>query len=169
MCTCSNNTDPRFQSLDVILNNTLPSRRKLISVLQDTQNLFGYLPSSAIEEISRRLDIPSSEIYGVATFYGQFHLQPRGKHIIRLCTGTACHVKGGGRIMESLKKELGLKDGEFTTDDLQFTLEPVACIGACGMAPAIVINEDVYGRLTPDQVPVILARYQEGEKEVCVA
>lgn len=169
MCTCSSNNDSRYQRLDSFLTNSRPSRGKLISVLQETQNIFGYLPSPAIEDISRHMDIPSSEIFGVATFYGQFHLQPRGKHIIRLCTGTACHVKGGGKIMEVLKKELGLKEGEFTTADLQFTLDPVACIGACGMAPAIVVDEDVYGRLTPDQVPDILARYQEGEREVCVA
>lgn len=168
MCTCRSQ-DPRYEQLNSVLSHIAPSRGKLISVLQEAEKLFGYLPALAMEEISRGLNIPSSEIYGVATFYGQFHLKPRGKHIIRICTGTACHVRGGGQLLEMLKKELALADGELTTRDLQFTLEPVACIGACGMAPAIVIDEDVYGRLTPDQLPVILARYEKGEKEACVA
>lgn len=167
MCSCSGaSKDPRFEKLDSLLDQNQQSRGKLINVLQETQSIFGYLPVQAIDRISRQLRIPSSEIYGVATFYGQFHLKPRGKHIVRICTGTACHVRGGGKILEILKKELGLDGGELTTGDLMFTLEPVACIGACGMAPAMIIDEDVYGRLTPDQVPVILARYKEGEERV---
>jgi NADH-quinone oxidoreductase subunit E/NADP-reducing hydrogenase subunit HndA len=95
----------------------------------------------------------------VATFYSQFHLEPRGENIIRVCMGTACHVRGGDQILEKLQDELGVEDGE-TTQDLEFTLESVACIGACGLAPVIMVNDNTHGRLTPDEIPNILAQYE---------
>lgn len=131
----------------------------VIPVLQHAQEIFGYLPKSVLIEISKKLDIPISRIYGVITFYAQFHLEPRGKNIIRSCQGTACHVRGAKAILLELQKELGLDDNTVTTPDLQYTLEKVACIGACGLAPVMMINDDTHGRLTPETVPSILAKY----------
>ena len=167
MCSCcgEDTRDPRYEALKSLLDNYRGTSGKLIPVLQETQEIFGYLPTDAIYEIALALRIPASEIYGVATFYGQFHLNPRGKNIIKICTGTACHVRGGGKVLEALRDSLGLKMGQNTTDDQQFTLDPVACLGACGMAPVMMVNDDVYGRLTPKDVPVILARYEEAQEE----
>lgn len=162
--------DPRYTDLDKVLDEYRNTTGKIIPVLQKTQEIFGYIPEDAIRLISCELKIPSSEIYGVATFYGQFHMQLRGKNIIRVCTGTACHVRGAGKIIEAIIKSLGLSNGKTTTEDLMFTLEPVACLGACGMAPVIMINDDAYGRLTPEEVPAILARYIEKDgEEKCIA
>lgn len=131
----------------------------VIPVLQHAQEIFGYLPKSVLIEISKELDIPISRIYGVITFYAQFHLEPRGKNIIRSCQGTACHVRGAKAILLELQKQLGLDDSTVTTPDLQYTLEKVACIGACGLAPVMMINDDTHGRLTPETVSSILAKY----------
>ncbi len=171
MCDCSEKVqDMRYVAFDKMLDKYYGSKGKIIPVLQETQDIFGYIPEDAIKTIAETLRIPSSDVYGVATFYGQFHLQVRGKNIVRVCTGTACHVQGSGKVLESINKSLGLSAGKLTTDDLLFTVEPVACLGACGMAPVIMINEDAYGRVSPDDVPEILARYQEKEGEVkCIA
>lgn len=170
-CNCSNNVpDMRYVSLEKMLRKYRETNGKIIPVLQETQNIFGYIPEEAIKEIATALRMPSSEIYGIATFYGQFHLQSRGKNIIRVCTGTACHVQGSGKILEAINKTLGLSGSMTTTEDLLFTVEPVACLGACGMAPVIMINEEAYGRINPDDVPEILARYQEKDgQEKCIA
>ena len=128
---------------------------ELIPILQAVQNQMGYLPVEALETISRELKIPSSEIYGVATFYAQFHLSPRGRHVIRVCRGTACHVRGSLKILDSVKEITGVEEHQ-TTEDLRFTIEPVACIGACGLAPVITIDDQTFGRLTPDMVKGIL-------------
>lgn len=151
--------DPKKEKLMQVLAKYRAMKGALIPVLQETQAIYGYLPREAMELISKELKIPVSEIFGVATFYAQFHLKPRGRNIIRCCLGTACHVKGGARIFERVQQELGIKDGE-TTEDLRFTLESVACIGACGLAPVIMINDDTHGRLTPDMIPQILAQYE---------
>lgn len=174
MCNCGESVrDQRYTALKKTLSKYRHSTGKIIPVLQEIQDIFGYIPTDAIREVSRELKVPSSEIYGVVTFYGQFHLQARGKNIIRVCTGTACHVQGGGKIVEAITGYLGLKDGKMTSDDMMFTLEPVACLGACGMAPVMMVNEDAYGRLTPDEIPAILARYDEnrkqGDDEKCIA
>lgn len=170
MCNCGEIVqDQRYVTLDKILSRYRHTTGKIIPVLQETQDVFGYIPEDAIKKIADALNIPSSEIYGVATFYGQFHLQARGKHIIRVCTGTACHVQGGGKVLEAIAKTLGLSGGVRTTEDLMFTLEPVACLGACGMAPVIMINEDAYGRVTPEDVPKIIALYEEKDgEEKCI-
>ncbi|SDM11819.1 NADH-quinone oxidoreductase subunit NuoE [Halarsenatibacter silvermanii] len=133
--------------------------KHLIPILQEAQEEYDYLPQDALRRIAGHLDLSMSEIYGVVTFYTQFHLQPRGEHIIQICTGTACHVRGAEEIVREMEKELGISSGE-TTDDLKFTLSTVACIGACGLAPVIMINEETYGRLTPDEVPEILNQYK---------
>lgn len=130
----------------------------LIPVLQKAQAIYGYLPKSAVELIAKELNLPVAEVYGVVTFYAQFHLTPRGKNIIRACQGTACHVRGSAGILDAIKSHLSVKPGE-TTKDLNFTLETVACLGACGLAPVIMVNDSTYGRLTPAQIPAILDSY----------
>ena len=132
----------------------------VIPILQGVQHAFGYLPGEAMEVISEETKISLAELYGVATFYAQFHLSPRWRHIIRVCRGTACHVRGSLGILERVQSELGLTHEQVTTPDLRFTLEPVACIGACGLAPVIMIDDETHGRLTKDKVPDIIARYE---------
>ena len=131
----------------------------LIPILQQVQSEIGYLPLEALETISLELKIPTSEIYGVATFYAQFHLKPRGRHIIRVCRGTACHVRGSLKILNSVKEITGASENEITKD-LRFTVEPVACLGACGLAPVMVVDTQTFGRLTPDMVQGILDKFE---------
>lgn len=130
-----------------------------IPILQEVQQEFGYLPEDALLEVSREMKIPASELYGVATFYAQFHLKPRGRHIIRLCRGTACHVRGSLKIMDKIRQVLQVEENG-TTEDLRFTLEPVACLGACGLAPVMMVDDETHGRLTPDKVMDVLASYE---------
>lgn len=158
MSDCCGQCNKEDVRLKEILEEYRDTEGALIPVLQKTQGFYGYLPEHAIKHIADYFRIPSSEVYSVATFYAQFHLKPRGKNIIRVCTGTACHVRGGQKILDKIRSELKINPGE-TTVDLRFTLESVACIGACGLAPVMMINGDTHGRLTPDKVPAILARY----------
>ena len=130
----------------------------LMPVLQKAQDVYGYLPQEVLEAIASELNIPVAEVFGVVTFYAQFHLTPRGKNIIRICQGTACHVRGAKTILEAVSKHLGVKAGE-TTPDLNFTIETVACLGACGLAPVMMINDNTHGRLTPADIPGILDSY----------
>lgn len=139
-------------------------RRWLIPILQDTQDRFGYLSEEAICRISDHLKIPTSKIYGVATFYNQFRLTAPGKFVVRVCRGTACHVKGSAMLLEKLVQELKVQPGQTTRDGL-FTIETVACIGACSIAPVIAVGEDFHGRVEPAEVPRILARYRKLEEE----
>lgn len=157
-CACGN-TAPKYPELKEILSRHAGEKGALIPILQEVQATYGYIPEDVIKEISLALDIPATSIYGVATFYAQFHLKPRGRHVVRVCQGTACHVRGGARILAEVQKQLGIKPGE-TTDDLRFTLEPVACLGCCGLAPAMMVDEDTHGRMTPDKVAGVLARYK---------
>jgi NADH-quinone oxidoreductase subunit E len=138
-------------------------RSALIPLLQDAQNIYGYLPETVMQEIADFVDLPLSRVYGVATFYNQFRLKPLGKNVIRVCRGTACHVKNSANILQALEIELGVQAGG-TTRDKMFTLETVACIGACSIAPVIVINNDFYGRITVKEIPKILKKYQTASK-----
>lgn len=128
-------------------------------VLQAAQEIFGYLPEEVQIMVAEGLDIPLSEVYGVASFYAQFTLNPKGKYQISLCLGTACYVKGASDVLEAVQQRLGIKTGSITSDG-KFSLDACRCIGACGLAPVMMINNDVYGRLTPDQVGAILDRYE---------
>ncbi len=132
----------------------------LMPVMQKAQSLFGALTFDVQELISEQLGIPMSDVYGVATFYSQFALAPKGKHIISVCMGTACYVRNIEKIMEKLSEELGITPGE-TTPDKHFTLEATRCLGCCGLAPVIMIDDQVFGRLVPDDVPGILAKFKE--------
>lgn len=131
----------------------------LVSILHDVQKEAGYLSEEAITEIASGLDIPVSKVYGVATFYTLFSTKPKGQYIIRVCENAPCHVLGAKGIVEALEKELGIPMGG-TTSDGKFTLEYTSCLGVCGVAPAIMINEAVYGNLTPERVPLILKEYK---------
>lgn len=128
-------------------------------VLQAAQEIFGYLPEEVQIIIAEGLDIPLSEVYGVASFYAQFSMNPKGQHQISICLGTACYVKGAGDILAEVEKKLGIKAGGITPDG-KFSLDACRCIGACGLAPVMTIGSDVYGRLTPDQIGPILDKYQ---------
>ena len=134
----------------------------LIAVLQEVQERFGYLPAPALREISRRTRIPLSRVYGVLTFYAQFYTEPHGRHTVRCCRGTACHVKGAGRVLDAVERGLGIGEGE-TTPDLMFYLETVACLGTCFLAPAMMIDNLYFGKLTPRRVQSILQSYRTRE------
>jgi NADH-quinone oxidoreductase subunit E len=136
-------------------------RGALIPVLQEVQAIYGYLPKEALVRIGERMRVPLSRIYGVVTFYAQFHLTPRGKHTIRVCRGTACHVRGGRSVLNVVKDSLGIEDGE-TTEDLQFSLETVACLGTCFLAPVMMVDRSYYGKLSPERVPSILDKFDQG-------
>lgn len=136
---------------------------ELIPILQQVQEEFGYLPGEAIVEIARFISVPESRVYSVATFYAQFRFTPIGRNRVMACRGTACHVRGGPRILEELEKQLGIKEGE-TTPDMQFSLETVACIGACGLAPTMMINKSTYGHLTTTRISEILDDIRSREK-----
>ena len=132
----------------------------LMPILQKAQGVYGYLPIEVQEIIATEMDIPLEKVYGVVTFYAQFSLNPQGKYTISVCLGTACYVKGSGDIFNKLSEVLGIKGGE-TTPDGKFTLVDCRCIGACGLAPVLTVNDDVYGRLTVDDVADILAKYND--------
>jgi NADH-quinone oxidoreductase subunit E len=138
----------------------------LIPLLQRIQDAYGYLPREVLQEVSERTGIPVSRMYGVATFYEQFHLTPRGRHTIRVCRGTACHVRHGHEVIEAFVEELGVGDGE-TTEDMLFTLETVACLGACALAPVAVIGEKYHGKMNPRKVKTLIKKIRgaEGGKE----
>jgi NADH-quinone oxidoreductase E subunit len=139
-------------------------RDKLIPVLQKVQNEIGYISKDAVVEIGEILNLPASKIYGVATFYNQFRFQPNGKYHIMVCRGTACHVKGSADTLEAIERELGVKSGETTKDGL-FSIEVVACLGACGLAPLICINDEFYANVSRDKVKDIIKSYRKRESE----
>jgi len=145
--------------------NSMIARHKgqkwgLIPLLQDVQAEFGYIPPEAIDPIAEALKMFPSQIQGVITFYAGFSLKPKGKYVSKVCRGTACHVKGGRSILKLMKQELGLQEGE-TSPDYQFTLETVACLGACFLAPTMMINHDYFGKLSPTKVASILGEYRK--------
>jgi len=135
-------------------------KASLISLLQDISKAYDYLPENILKYTSQELDIPLSLLYRVATFYNAFSLKPRGRYLIKVCVGTTCHVKGSPMIISALERELGIKVGE-TTEDMNFTLETVACLGCCGVAPVMMIGEDIHGRLTQAKIPKIIGGYKE--------
>jgi len=140
----------------------------LIAVLHRVQDEFGYLAPEHLDAVAQLLQVPAAKVSGVATFYHYFRLKPRGRYIIRICLGTACYVKGADRLAQRLKEELGIDYGETTKDGL-FSLEASRCLGTCGLAPVLMINETIHGQVTPDQVPAILERYVEDARKSHVA
>ena len=158
-CNCHNTEDPRMAELDEIIQRLKGMEGALIMILHKAQDIFGYLPENVQKHVAQALDIPLTDVYGVTTFYSYFSLTPRGKYRIAVCMGTACYVRGAGELVQAFARELGVKVGE-TTEDMQFTLQASRCIGACGLAPVLTVNEDVYGNIGPERVPEILAKYK---------
>ena len=148
-----------------ITNNYKRNDRScLIPLLQDVQEAYGYLPQDILSQVSEFVNMPFASVYGVATFYNQFRLAPLGKYVIRVCRGTACHVKNSANVLIALENELGVPAG-CTTRDKLFTLETVACIGACSIAPVININEEYFGRVTVNEIPKIIKKYKNMAKK----
>ncbi len=153
-------TAEQEQALRSMINEHKDEKGALMPILQKAQDIYGYLPIEVQSMISEQTGIPMEKIYGVATFYSQFSLNPKGKYKISVCLGTACYVKGSGDIQKKLMEKLGISEGECTPDG-KFSLEPCRCIGACGLAPVITINDDVYGKLTVDEIDGIIAKYAD--------
>lgn len=150
------------ERLSEILSTYSGNESELIPILQKVQQAFGYVPETAIKGIAKFLHLPEVTIFGVATFYAQFKLVPTGRNIVRVCRGTACHVRGGARILREVEKQLGIKPGE-STPDLEYALETVACIGACALAPTMVVNSNTYGQMKTKKVSETLNRRDQGE------
>ncbi len=151
-------TPEQIAELDGIIERHKGEPGALIPVLEEAQMALGYLPVPVQKRVAGGLNLPLSRVYGVVTFYSFFTMTPRGKHTCRICLGTACYVRGGKKIAETLEKELGIKEGE-TTEDRMFTYESVRCLGACGLAPVVVMNEDVHGRLKAMKIKEMLSEY----------
>ena len=147
------------EKMEQILKKYRGHQGVLIPALQEIQRLYGYISRESMVAVAEGLGLPESEVFGVASFYSQFYLEPRGENMIRICQGTACHVRGVDKILTAFAEELGIEPGE-TTPDKKFSLERVACLGACGLAPVAMIGEKTYGRLTPEKVKEILAEYK---------
>lgn len=154
------NEQEQFQRLDEFIEEKKGQPGALIPVLHRAQEIFGYLPLDVQKHIADRLNVPLSEVYGVVTFYHFFSLVPKGKYQISVCLGTACYVKGSGKILDKIKETIGVEVGG-TSKDALFSLQATRCVGACGLAPVVIINDDVYGRMTPDKVPGILEKYKQ--------
>ena len=153
-------TENQERELRALIEKLHGQEGALMPVLQGAQEIYGYLHIEVMEIISTAMNIPLEEVYGVATFYSQFSLNPKGRYKVSVCLGTACYVKGSGDVYAKLQEKLGIGSGECTPDG-EFSLEACRCIGACGLAPVMTINEDVYGRLVPDDIDGILAKYRE--------
>ncbi len=147
-----------------ILDKYRKENGSVISVLQDMQEVFGYINEDAVNWFSDKMNVPASNFFGVATFYSQFYLKPRGKNIVIACCGTACHVKGSEAVINRMRAEMGIAEGEDTTSDGHFTLENVACVGACSIAPVVIVNKKVYGGVNPDKASAILKDYDKHYK-----
>ncbi len=163
MCECEERAVSMEEEFDPercegILQEFLDKKGVMVPVLQKVQDEYGYLPRPALEYVSKRMRIPTSKVFGVATFYAQFHLNPRGENIIRLCRGTACHVRGVSKVADEIMQNLSVDVGG-TTEDMKFTYEEVACIGACGLAPVMMVNDKTFGKLTTDKIKGILESF----------
>lgn len=157
----------KFQKVNEIVKEYDYKKSNLIAVLQKVQESYRYLPEEIMTYIATMMDISPASVYGVATFYSQFSLEPKGKYEIRVCDGTACHVRKSMPVYDAIIKKLNLTGTKFTTDDMKFSVETVSCLGACGLAPVVVINEKVYPQMTPDAINIIIdelkARAEQGD------
>lgn len=162
--------EKKYQELSKYIDNLLKdeqqkdARSKLIQVLHHAQGIFGYLPEEVQEWIANKLSVSPAEVFGVVSFYSYFTMKPRGKYKISICTGTACYVKGAQSLLKTVEDELGLKAGE-TSTDMRFSLDILRCIGACGIAPVMLVNDKVYGNLTPDKAKTIIKKYSGEERQ----
>lgn len=161
-----NSKEIDWEKIETIITRHKTEKWGLIPLLQEVQETVGYIPPETIKPIAQALNIYPSQVQGVITFYAGFTLKPKGKYVLKCCRGTACHVKGSRSILRLMKKDLGLKEGE-TSSDYQFTLETVACLGACFLAPTMMVNRDYFGRLSPAKISSILGQYRKdkGDEE----
>lgn len=150
-----------YAVVDQILSQYQGGQTSIIAILQTIQEHYHYLPREIFPYLAEKLDMSEARVYSVATFYENFSLEPKGKYVIKICDGTACHVRRSIPVLERLQSELGLKDGKKTTDDLNFTLETVSCLGACGLAPVLTVNDVVYPEMTPDKASDLLKKIKE--------
>lgn len=152
-------TEEQKAKLLEVISQYKGQKGALMPIMQGAQDIYGYLPYQVQKIISDETGIPIEKIYGVATFYAQFSMSPKGKYVVSVCLGTACYVKGSGLVLEEVEKQLGIHDGECTADG-KFSLETCRCVGACGLAPVMIVGGDVYGKMKPDMVKDILAKYE---------
>lgn len=156
--------DEKMEKVKRVIDNYGRKATKLIPILQHVQEIYTYLPEDVMEYIARQLGITAGQVYGAATFYAHFTLEPKGKNVVKVCDGTACHVKKASDIISTIQSELGLSAKKHTSDDGLFTLEIVACLGACGLAPVVVVNDDVYGSMTKEKTVEVLNKYRNEVK-----
>ena len=158
---CKNQiTEEKYGELEAYINNLSEKKGALIEVLHKAQGIFGYLPQEVQLFVGEKLDIPASKVYGVVTFYSYFTTEPRGEFVINVCMGTACFVRGSGAVLDEFQKVLGIKTGE-TTADGKYTIEVLRCVGACGLAPVVTVNDRVYGHINPADVKRIISEYEQ--------
>jgi NADH-quinone oxidoreductase subunit E len=153
----------KFEKVNEIITRHGRSQSSLIPILQDVQNEYRYLPEEILTYIAMVKDLSPATVYGVATFYAQFSLEAKGKYVIKLCDGTACHVRGSESVKNAIRKRLDLAGSKHTTDDMRFTLETESCLGACGLAPVVMINDKIYGQMTPEAINIIIDKFLEEE------
>ena len=170
-CKASSQTEMKYDNLSeyiktLIFDKTSLAQRRgaLLPALYKAQNIFGFLPEEVQEFVAEKLDIHLSEVYGVVTFYSYFTMRPQGKFRISVCTGTACYIKGADKVLRRLSADLGIDDGE-VTKGLTYSLDTLRCVGACGLAPVVLVNDKVYGNVTPDMIPMILRECEESDHE----
>ena len=147
------------QNVEQFVKHYGSKKHAVIMILQDIQDKYNYLPQEILKDLSVLMDIPLSRIYSIATYYKLFSLKPKGKHLCQVCLGTACHVRGAGKILERLERDLNIHAGD-TTEDLQFSLETVRCVGACSLAPVVIVDENAHGRLSQGKIPKLLGKYK---------
>lgn len=154
-----------FNKIMEILDRYDRSETKIIPILQAVQEEYRYLPQEVLTFIATSLGVSPARLYGVATFYSHFSLEPKGKHILKMCDGTACHVRGSSKVIDAIRERLQLSTKKITTDDMMYTFETVSCLGACGLAPVLVVDDDIYGQISPEQALAILDKIDAEEKE----
>lgn len=154
-----------FNKVMEILDRFERSETKIIPILQAVQEEYRYLPQEVMTFIATSLGVSPARLYGVATFYGHFSLEPKGKHILKMCDGTACHVRGSSAVIDAIRAKLSLTPKKITTDDMMYTFETVSCLGACGLAPVLVVDDEVHGQVTPEQALQLIAKIEAEEKE----
>lgn len=160
-CTCR-----KFETVCQVLDEYQRDPSKLIPVLQDVQKVYRYLPEDVLAFVATGLGLSPAKVYGVASFYANFSLEPKGKYVVHVCDGTACHVKGAAVIRDALYQSLDLSDRKSTTDDMLFTVETVSCLGACGLAPVLTVNGKVYGQMTPESAKALLEDIKTKEQQI---
>ncbi|MBQ7261201.1 MAG: NAD(P)H-dependent oxidoreductase subunit E [Lachnospiraceae bacterium] len=154
-----------YEKADEILSVHGKGKESLIPILQDIQTVYRYIPPELLTYVAKKIGITEAKAYSVATFYENFSFDSKGKYVIKVCDGTACHVRKGTLILEKLKEELGLENGKKTTDDMMFTVETVSCLGACGLAPVMTVNDEVHPAMTPEKVTETIQKIKEAENE----